>query len=342
MLRTDPRSGGLAAALCAAIGLAGCVGPNFAPPVPVTAASRSFLDTGKPVTSPVAILSGAGSAPTEVEWWRVFRDPELSKLEGRVAFANLDVRASTLRIAQSRAQVSSAVSAALPTLSATGSDYREQFSQNGLVSLIPLQTIVPPQDLPQANRLATGFNNYVVGLNASWELDLWGRVARQVEAADAQYLQSQDARRDTLVSSLAELARDYVNLRGTQTLIRIARDNLKVDEDILAVTRARAEKGLTTGLDTEQAASQVESVRAQVPQLQQQELQEINAISLLLDEPPLGLSRELIAARPVPPVPELVPVGLPSELARRRPDIREAEAQLHAAVANIGVAIAEF
>ena len=153
---------------------------------------------------------------------------------------------------------------------------------------------------------------------------------------------SQESRRDTLVSSLAELARDYINLRGTQTLIRITRDNLKVEEEILNVTKVRQEKGLVTGLDVEQAASQVESVKAQIPQLQQQEVQGINTISLLLDEPPLGLSRELIAARSVPPNPPRVPVGLPSELARRRPDIRMAEAQLHAAVANIGVAIAEF
>ena len=149
-------------------------------------------------------------------------------------------------------------------------------------------------------------------------------------------------RRDTLVSSLAELARDYVNLRGTQAQIKIALDNLKVEQEILNVTRVRMEKGLVTGLDVESAAAQVESVKAQVPQLQEQVLQGINAISLLLDEPPLGLSAELIGPRAIPPNPPRVPVGLPSELARRRPDIRMAEAQLHAATANIGVAIAEF
>ena len=163
-----------------------------------------------------------------------------------------------------------------------------------------------------------------------------------MRAADAQYAMSEDSRRDTLVSSLAEVARDYVTLRGTQELIRIAKANLKVDQEILSVTKVRQEKGLVTGLDVEQAASQVESVSAQIPQLQAQEVQQINMISFLLDEPPLGLSAELINAKPVPRNPPRVPLGLPSELARRRPDIREAEAQLHAATANIGVAIAEF
>ena len=96
--------------LVAAI-LAGCVGPNFAPPVAATAASRTCLGTGKPVASPVNVLAGTDSAPTEVEWWHVFHDPELSKLEGRVALANLDVRTATLRIAQSRSQVTASIAA---------------------------------------------------------------------------------------------------------------------------------------------------------------------------------------------------------------------------------------
>jgi NodT family efflux transporter outer membrane factor (OMF) lipoprotein len=151
-----------------------------------------------------------------------------------------------------------------------------------------------------------------------------------------------DMRRDTLVSTLAELARDYVQLRGSQELLRIAQDNIRVEQEILGVTRVRMEKGLVTGLDVETAAAQVESVKAQVPQLQQQIVQGINAISLILDEPPLGLSNILIRPRAVPANPPRVPVGLPSELARRRPDIRSAEAQLHAATATVGVAVAQF
>ena len=328
----------------AAASLAGCVvGPNFAPPVPVTAGSRTFLDTGKPKASTVAVLAGTSTAPTDAEWWRIFRDAELTRLEARVADENLDVQTATLRLAESRAQRASTASAALPTLSGNASDYREAFSKNSIFKLLPSTLLSGSGNgYNSASQINTGFNNYTVGFDASWEIDLWGHVARQVESADAQLEANAEMRRDTLVSSLAELARDYVNLRGTQAQIRIAEDNLKVEQEILGVTKVRQEKGLVTGLDTESAAAQVESVKAQLPQLQAQEVQGIDAISFLLDEPPLGLSSELIRTKAVPPNPPRVPIGLPSELARRRPDVRMAEAQLHSAVADTGVAISEF
>ena len=339
------------AAVVAAAAMAGCVGPNFVPPIPATADSRTFLDTGKAVRSPVPVLAGTSSAVTEAQWWRIFRDPELTRLEARVLDENLDVKTATLRVAESRAQVASTAAAALPTLNGTASDYREQFSQNSLFKLIPITSIGSTggsgsgssgSSGSSSNQITTGFNNYSVGFDASWELDLWGHIARQVEAADAQYLGMEEMRRNTLVSTYAELARDYVTLRGTQAQLRIVKDNLKVEEAILGITRVRQSNGLVTGLDVESAASQVDSVRAQIPQLQAQEVNQINMISLLLDQPPLGLSRELIDPKAVPPNPPVVPIGLPSELARRRPDIRMAEANLHAATANIGVAVAEF
>ena len=345
------------AAACGTAALAACngVGPNFTPSIPATADSRNFLDIGKPTPAPVKILAGATSAPVDVQWWHVFRDPVLSRLESRIADQNLDVITATLRVAESRSQVASTAAAALPTLSGTASDNRFALSQNTFQKLIginqiesnPAVTAVTsnPQVAPilqNLNRLNSGFNIYSVGFDAAWELDLWGHVARQIEAADAQLIATAEMRRDTLVSSLAELARDYINLRGTQAQIRIAKDNLKVEQEILNVTQVRQQKGLVTGLDVETAAAQVESVKAQVPPLDAQEVQQINAISLLLGEPPLALSQELVGSKAQPPNPPRVPVGLPSELARRRPDIRMAEAQLHAATANIGVAIAEF
>ena len=353
-VRTDGgtrRVSATVAAVVAAAAMAGCVGPNFVPPIPATADSRTFLDTGKAVRSPVPVLAGTSSAVTEAQWWRIFRDPELSRLEARVLDENLDVRTATLRVAESRAQVASTAAAALPTLNGNASDYREAFSQNSLFKLIPITSIGSTggsgsgssgSSGSSSNQITTGFNNYSVGFDASWELDLWGHIARQVEAADAQYLGMEEMRRNTLVSTYAELARDYVTLRGTQAQLRIVKDNLKVEEAILGITRVRQSNGLVTGLDVESAASQVDSVRAQIPQLQAQEVNQINMISLLLDQPPLGLSRELIDPKAVPPNPPVVPIGLPSELARRRPDIRMAEANLHAATANIGVAVAEF
>lgn len=332
------RAGRLLLTGCALTPLAACVvGPNYTPAIPAFVASHNFLDTGKATATPLPALSGTSTAPVEVDWWRTFRDPTLARLEERIAAENLDVQTATLRVAQSRAQVAATSAAALPTVNGIASDYREAYSQNSLFKLVPI-----PGGSGSTSQINTGFNNYTVGFDASWELDLWGHVARQIEAADAQLESSAEARRDVLVSAMAELARDYISLRGTQEQIRIANANLKIQEEILGVTRVRQEKGLVTGLDVESAAAQVESVKAQIPQLQAQEVQGINAISLLLAEPPLGLSGELARAKAIPRNPPRLPVGLPSELARRRPDIRRAEADLHAATANIGVAVAEF
>jgi NodT family efflux transporter outer membrane factor (OMF) lipoprotein len=163
-----------------------------------------------------------------------------------------------------------------------------------------------------------------------------------VESADATINASQEQQRDVLLSSLAEVARDYVDLRGAQLREKIAYDNLKSSQDALKLTQERASGGLTTDLDVANAAAQVRTTAAEIPPIQADEANLINALSLLLGEPPNALRSELEQAKPVPPVPPRVPIGVPSELVRRRPDIRQAEAQLHAATANIGVAVAQF
>jgi NodT family efflux transporter outer membrane factor (OMF) lipoprotein len=247
------------------------------------------------------------------------------------------VRTATIRLAQSRFQRGVTAAAAFPSINGDAKYTRELYSQNGIVSL--LSGLLGPS----ASSFNPGaLNEYNVGFDASWELDLWGKVRRQVEAADAQVDQAADQRRDALVSSLAELARDYIQLRGVQTQIKIANDNLKIGRDILQLVQERQQRGLQNSLDVENAAAQVESIRAQLPTLQQQESQYINALCLLLDESPGALQAELRRPKLVPPAPPRVPLGIPSELARRRPDIRAAEAQLHAATANIGVAVGAF
>jgi NodT family efflux transporter outer membrane factor (OMF) lipoprotein len=312
--------------------LAGCmVGPDFVLPDPHLPETSFNGDHG------VTVSDARLPPPTDPTWWAVFRDPVLTDLERHVVEANLDVRTATIRLAESRFQRGVTAAAALPSINADAKYTREQYSQNGIVSLLggllgpsggPVQ--VPP------------INDYNVGFDASWELDLWGKVRRQVEAADAQVDQAEDQRRDALVSSLAELARDYIQLRGVQTQIRIANDNLKVDRDILQVAQQRQQSGVQNGLDVENAAAQVESIRAQIPTLEQQESQYINALSLLLDQPPGALRAMLGSPRSIPLAPPRIPLGIPSELARRRPDIRAAEDQLHAATATIGVAVGAF
>ena len=266
----------------------------------------------------------------------MFRDPILTSLMERAAAANLDVRTATLRLAESRFQLGVIASAEFPSINGNASYQRELFSQNGVLSLVkPLAPPSAPFNIPPISIWQTGFD-------ASWEIDIWGRVRRQVEAASAQAEASEYERRAMLISVLAELARDYIDLRGIQTQIGITKANLTSSRDILQWTKTRADKGLTTQLDVENAAAQVEAVRASLPPLEDQELARLNALSLLLDEPPGSLRGELARAKPIPPAPPRVPLGIPSELARRRPDIRQAEAQLHAATATIGVAVADF
>ncbi|MGH6936569.1 MAG: efflux transporter outer membrane subunit [Methylocella sp.] len=326
--------------MLALLPLAGCsaVGPDFEAPDPLLP-RVSFL--GKPGPSAVADRAPAPSAkgdalPADPNWWGTFRDPILTSLARRVAAANFDVNAATLKLAESRAQLGAVASAALPAINGNASYQRQLFSQNGLVSLG--KQLAPPG----RSFTVPPISIYQLGFDASWELDLWGRVRRQIESAGAQIEASENQRRDMLVSTMAELARDYIQLRGVQAQIAISNENLKSTDDILQLTKARTARGLTTQLDVENAAAQAQSIRAQLPGLENQESMAINAISLLLDEPPGALRSELARPKLVPPVPPRVPLGIASELARRRPDIRAAEAQLHAATSDIGVAVADF
>ena len=324
------RKGRIFAALLVPLLAAGCsVGPNFVPPDPQLPETSFTGDRG-------AVADARLPPPTDPEWWGVFRDPILTDLERRVVAANLDVRTATIRLAESRFQRGVTAAAQLPSLNGDAKYTRELYSQNGIVSLLGALT---PAGTPL---VVPAINDYNVGFDASWELDLWGKVRRQVEAADAAVDQAADQRRDALVSSLAELARDYIQLRGVQTQIKIADDNLKVDRDVLGLAQERTQRGLQNGLDVENAAAQVESIRAQIPALEQQESQYVNALSLLLDQPPGALKAELARPHSEPAAPPRVPLGIPSELARRRPDIRAAETQVHAATANIGVAVGAF
>jgi NodT family efflux transporter outer membrane factor (OMF) lipoprotein len=330
-----------AAALLLALG-ACTVGPNFEPPEWLSPASW-FAKKAEPI-SPAPSMAVA--EPIDPNWWNLFNDPVLTELERRVASENLDIQIATVRIAESRAQLGVAGAAQFPALNANGSYTRQKASDVGVFANAP-----NPLGANGASGSNTGgirgsqlgaFDVYQVGFDASWEIDLWGKVRRSVESATASVVASTEARRAALLSNLAELARDYIQLRGTQALLRIAHDNVRTSQQSLDLTQQRAAGGVTTDLDVANAAAQLRTTAAEIPRLEQQESEQINAIGLLLGQPPNALQAELIPAKAVPPVPPRVPVGLPSELARRRPDIRQAEAQLHAATADIGVAVANF
>ncbi|WP_428483707.1 efflux transporter outer membrane subunit [Rhodopila sp.] len=330
------------------LAMTGCtVGPDFTRPSWASPASwfaGPKENARLPVTKPPESIPVA--QPIDVDWWTLFNDPRLTMLERRVARENLDVQLAAIRLTESRAQLRFARASQLPNLSGNASYVRQQASNHGVFVEIPSAA-----GASGAPGFSTGgvsshglqpFDIWQGGFDASWEVDLWGRVRRSVESATASSDAATEARRSALLSTLAEVARDYIQLRGVQSQLRIARDNVHTARQSRDLTQQRAAGGVTTDLDVANASAQLRTTLSQIPALEQQEAQLINALSLLLGQPPNALRADLAVAQPVPPVPPLVPVGLPSELVRRRPDIRQADAQLHAATADIGVAQASF
>ncbi|MGF6732444.1 multidrug efflux system outer membrane protein [Paraburkholderia youngii] len=354
--------------------LASCtVGPDFhAPHADVPA---QWHDTQRTAASDAA-ASGASSAtaanvasvPTldtdpDPRWWRSFNDPTLDALIARAALGNLDLQQAVLRIVEARTQVQAAAAQGLPNLRATGSYQREQLGLKGFLEENGAFDKVDQLGAPNspANRIAPGagaalqngannlldqltapVNLWQVGFDATWELDLFGRVRRSVEAANAQTEAAYESRNDALLSLEAEVAQTYMQLRGAQTLHDIAVSLVEQQGETVALTENQAKVGLASQLDVQSARAQLAQTKTQLPQYDQQIAQALNALAYLIGEPPGALEAQLSALQTVPPVPPVVPVGLPSTLARRRPDIRRAEANLHAATASVGVAVAQF
>ena len=346
---------------------AGCtVGPDYKAPGASGPASWFAFTAPRPApqakatpgkTTGADTTSVAVTAPIDAAWWTVFGDPELDTLVHRAAMANLDIRTAALRLDESREQRAIAGADQFPNLGGNGSYTREKASAKGLFGALggggPTSSTnaattangssgATAGAIPPTSSLLNPFDLYSFGFDASWELDLWGRVRREIESANASVEAGEQARRSAVISVMAEVARDYVQLRGIQRTASITRRNLDIAQAALRLTQSRAAGGLTTELDVANARAQAANVAAQLPQLEQQEDAMINQISLLLAEQPGALRAELMDVKPVPAVPPTVPVGLPSELLRRRPDIAQAEAQLHAATADIGVAVADF
>lgn len=317
--------------------IAGCaVGPSFVPPKPGVPAHWSQA----------ALASGGASSvdpgvPRIASWWESFRDPTLTSLIERSLEANLDLREAVARIEEARAQRQETAAGLWPSLSANAGFTRQRFSLNtpngavfGIAGSIP--------GLPAGVTITNPFDQYQLGLSASWELDLFGRVRRSVEAADADLESALESERDVRISLASDVAEAYVDLRGAQLRRSILERSLATERDVLELTRQRWNAGLTTYLDVENASSEVDGSAAQLPMLDREISEDINQLSRLMDREPQALRGELERSQPVPPVPPRVPIGLPAQLVRRRPDIRRAEAGLHAATARVGVAVADL
>ena len=334
------------------LGMTACtMGPDFKGPA--MAAPDQWLGTA----AATATSSVTVAEPIDPAWWNSFGDPLLTELVTQAIRNNLDIKVAAARLAESRAQLGQSKAAEFPTLDGNASYTRELQSADGVIGLLGSggasstpgtgtnglggrQGGIPTQSA--ASSVLPPFNLYQYGFDASWELDLWGRVRRTTENASATAEAQEYSQHDVVVSTAAEVARDYLDLRGMQEKLRITRENLAYAQRTVQLTENRAQHGLATDLDVANAQSQAASTAADIPQDEQQQAQYINAIGLLLGEYPQALTARLMAQAAAPVVPPRVPVGLPSELAHRRPDIREAEAQLHAATANIGAAKADF
>jgi outer membrane protein, multidrug efflux system len=331
---TPLRSSAVALLICC---LTACkVGPNFVPPNEPTPKeySQASMDDGAP-------RPDSETAP-DSSWWHQFRDPRLDQLEQQAASENLDLKASYLRIIAARMQVQATRAQGLPSLSGAASYSREQLGLAGIVKAKGLANSTSPEVQDLISSLERPVNLYQLGFDASWELDLFGRVRRSVEAADAQSQQAVESRNDLLLSLEAEVAQTYFQLRSGQVLRQLVGVLIADQREVVELTTSRQLHGLGSEADVQTARAQLASLESQLPQYEQTVTSSRHALAVLCAKSPEAFDTEFGDAGELPAIPELVSVGLPSTLARRRPDIRNAEAALHAATAQVGVSVASM
>ena len=322
------------------LAMVGCtVGPNFKAP----SASLPGAWTGAEAASPATISTAVSEPASLVEWWKSFDDATLSSLIERAVRSNHDVRQAGARIRQARAARGVGSAALWPTI-----DSSADYSRIGTGS---------SESGSRGNSGGTGGggtsggtsgsggterNLFQAGLDAAWELDIFGGTRRNVEALSADLRAAVEDRRDVLVTLVSEVGINYIDLRGFQQQIAIAGRNLESQRKTAEITRRRFDAGLVSGLDVANANAQAATTASQIPVLESTARQTIYNLGVLLGQEPSALLEELDVEAPIPVTPPRVPVGLPSDLLRRRPDLRRAEAQLHAATARIGVATADL
>lgn len=315
--------------------LAGCaMGPDFVKPKPAVPAQWSATATANGTEGAAHVSSEPAHTAA---WWSTFNDPTLTSLVQQSAGENLNVKEAVLRIEEAQAQVAVVAGGLWPNLSANASWSRQRLSTNtpsGAIFGLHFPGLPPT--------LVNPYNQYQLGLGASWTLDLFGTERRALEAANAQMQAALEGEHAALLSMVSDVAATYIDLRGAQARRAILVRSLATQRDLLQLTRDRRNAGLTSDLDVENATAEVGTTQAEVPLADREITFDINELSQLMAKPPEALRAELGQAQAVPPVPPNVPIGLPADLARRRPDIRQAEANLHAATAEIGIAVSNY
>ena len=310
--------------LAAWCGTAACAtaGPDYIRP-------ESPLPDGAPLPDSwrAQALSGLDTGEARLQrWWELFDDPTLVRLVERAQTANPDVRLAVARVLESRALVGVAAGERLPFVDATG----------GLSVARGSTATLPAGVNPEIDTLAS------VGVDLSWEFDLFGRISRSIEAALADYNASVEDVRDVLVSLSAAVALNYIDARTLQERLVVTRDNVRAQEESLQLTRDRFAAGLTSELDVAQAESNLYDTESRIPALERALTAAFNRLAILLAEPPGALTGDLQAGGAIPAPRESATIGIPADLVRQRPDVRRAERRLAAQTARIGVATADL
>ncbi len=350
----------------AAVCCGGCkTGPDYRTPEKSVPDKWSSLSPGVEAETP---------ATEAAAWWTTLSDPTLTSLITRGVETNLELKLATARIREARAARGIAAAGLLPTVGASASYRRMQsvepptqssgspvsvggtFSANGFtpnVSVRGRNFNVMQNGVGSTGSTSVSYTPgsqstpsrqsdlFMTGLDAAWELDIFGGQQRGLEAADADLAATEEYRRGVLASLASEIALSYIDLRTAQNRLEITRRNIGAQERTTLLTSDRFQAGLSSELDSVRAQAQLSATKSQIPMLETQTQTSMHRLAVLLAVAPGTLKEELGTPAPLPVPPAMVPVGIPSDVLRRRPDIRQAERQLAASTARVGQAMAD-
>mgnify|MGYP003584156504 CR=1 FL=1 len=309
-----------------AVPLAGCtVGPDYRP--------RGASELGVP---PAYSVEAQQAAQADLrQWWTAFNDPLLTRLVEQAASQNLDVAQAVVRLRQAREALVQSRSSLLPSVSAGGGASRSESLRGGTTT-----TTLPDGTVTSFSQ--GGNSSFSLGADVNYQADLFGGVRRGVESSRAQLDASGYDYATVLISTQAEIARNYILARAAQTQLGNARDSLAIQDDNLEIAGFRVQAGLVSSLDQEQARASRAQTAASIPNIEASYNSAVSRLGVLTGQAPGALKGEMEAVQPVPQGPAAIAVGIPADTLRQRPDVRAAERNLAAAVAQIGVAQAQL
>jgi NodT family efflux transporter outer membrane factor (OMF) lipoprotein len=296
------------------------VGPNYCPPGANVA--ESWIEASDP-----HVIAGQRDNAC---WWTAFGDPTLDQLVAAASQQNLTLKVAGFRILEARAERGIAEGNLFPQQQ----DMTAQYSRNAMsATAYPFNFFTLP---------TYSYDNWSTGLDAAWELDFWGRFRRAIEAADAHLNAQVEGYDNVLVLLQAEVATNYIQMRAYEERLALTRKNVELQRETLGIITLREQRGLVTELDVQQAIGNLGTTESLIPVLVSGHRRAENRLCILMGEPPCQLAEMVKSPGPIPVPPQEVIVGIPAELLRRRPDVRQAEREAAAQSAQIGIAEAEF